>query len=262
MISANLFAQPLAETLACRCTIISEHLSVEYCADLSSMWALKAHLNNREIISFKGFSYITTRGIEFSESINKNHHGRNRTHYLFTLSSNIGYIDFAPAKSGVRICTLNNNNTATYDALSVFFCVTASQHLPFRSVLTYTYSMVMLAGQPSGWLVSVCASSANPASVTASIEICTSRGDSVNIHTEIATMATTLTPTHFKFVFLNAKRSEATFRAGLYPSLYKVILAKSSQHYSEELHDFFSLVCGINHEVHHSLHAAINGEDE
>ncbi|WP_237386111.1 host cell division inhibitor Icd-like protein [Xenorhabdus sp. Sc-CR9] len=119
-----------------------------------------------------------------------------------------GYIDPAPAKSGVRISTLNNEYKATYDAPSVFFYVTASQHLPFKAVFAYTYSMVMLAGQPSGWLVSLYASSANPVSVTAPIEISTSRGDSLTKYKEIATMATIPTPTHFKFEFLSVKRAD------------------------------------------------------
>ncbi|MEQ1969121.1 host cell division inhibitor Icd-like protein [Xenorhabdus nematophila] len=151
---------------------------------------------------------ITTRGIEFLESIKKNHH-KNSDHRLFTLASNIGYIDDAPAKSGVRIGTLNQLS-ATHDAPSVFFYVAASQHLSFKANYAYTYSMVMLAGQPKGWLASDNVSSSNPVSVTAPIEIGTSRGDSSKLLSEIATMATIPTQTHFKFVFLSIKRADAT----------------------------------------------------
>ncbi|WP_306309633.1 host cell division inhibitor Icd-like protein [Xenorhabdus yunnanensis] len=147
--------------------------------------------------------------IEFFEPISESCHG-NSDHCLFTLLSNIGYIDPAPAKSGVRIGTLNKNYTATHDAPSVFFCVLASQHLSFKVLFAYTYSMVMLAGLPKGRLVSVYASSSNPVSVTTLSEIGTSGGDFVKVHTEIATMATIPTPTHFKFVFLSVKRADET----------------------------------------------------
>ncbi|MBC8948414.1 MULTISPECIES: host cell division inhibitor Icd-like protein [Xenorhabdus] len=118
-----------------------------------------------------------------------------------------GYIDLAPAKSGVRRENLNQY-TATHDAPSVFFCVTASQHLSFEAVFAYMYSMVMLAELPKGRLVSVCASILTSVSVTTLSERENSGGDSVNIHTEIATMATIPTPTHFKFVFLSIKRAD------------------------------------------------------
>ncbi|MDE1482174.1 ash family protein [Xenorhabdus bovienii] len=84
--------------------------------------------------------------------------------------SNIGYIYSASAKSGVRIETLNKQQEVTHDAPSVFFCVIASQYLSFKAN-AYTYSMVMLTGQPSGWLVSFCASSLNLVSVTALLRL-------------------------------------------------------------------------------------------
>ncbi|WP_426576563.1 host cell division inhibitor Icd-like protein [Xenorhabdus stockiae] len=118
-----------------------------------------------------------------------------------------GYIDPASAKSGVRICTLRIEK-ATYDAPSVFFYVTASQHLPFKAAFAYTYSMVARSRQLSSWLVSFSTSSANLVCVTAPIEICTSCGDSLEKEKEIATMATIPTPTHFKFVFLSIKRAD------------------------------------------------------
>lgn len=127
--------------------------------------------------------------------------------HLF-LSSDVRYSDRAPAKSGVRICTLNIQ-TATHDAPCVFFCVRAHAHLK-NAVLCRPDSMVALAGQPKGWLVSVCASSANPVSVTTPIEICTSGGDSALIQTEIIVMMAIPAQTQFKFLFLAVKRADST----------------------------------------------------
>ncbi|MEQ1975871.1 MULTISPECIES: ash family protein [unclassified Xenorhabdus] len=72
------------------------------------------------------------------------------------MSLSIGYIALAPAKSGVRIETLIIEK-AIHDAPSVFFYVVVSQHLLFnnKALFAYTNSMVMLMGQPSGWLVSL-----------------------------------------------------------------------------------------------------------
>ncbi|MBE8614955.1 Ash-like/host cell division inhibitor Icd-like protein, partial [Morganella morganii] len=72
--------------------------------------------------------------------------------------------DPAPAKSGVRRGNLNNI-LATYDAPSVFFCVRAYAHLQ-NTVLCRPDSMVALAGQPPGWLVSLMSSISTPVSVT------------------------------------------------------------------------------------------------
>ncbi|MBA5857189.1 ash family protein [Morganella morganii] len=127
--------------------------------------------------------------------------------HLF-LSSDVRYSDRAPAKSGVRICTLNIQ-TATHDAPCVFFCVRAHAHLK-NAVLCRPDSMVALAGQPKGWLVSVCASSANPVNVTTPIEICTSGGDSALIQTEIIVMMAIPAQTQFKFLFLAVKRADST----------------------------------------------------
>ncbi|ELI9034366.1 host cell division inhibitor Icd-like protein [Morganella morganii] len=127
--------------------------------------------------------------------------------HLF-LSSDVRYSDRAPAKSGVRICTLNIQ-TATHDAPCVFFCVRAHAHLK-NAVLCRPDSMVALAGQPKGWLVSVCASSANPVSVTTPIEICTSGGDSALIQTEIIVMMAIPAQTQFKFLFLAVKLADST----------------------------------------------------
>ena len=115
-----------------------------------------------------------------------------------------GYSDFAPHKTGVRIGTLNILK-ATHDAPSVFFCVQTKRinapysHsmvwcVPLITVVKPRYSqwntlhrpsMVALAGQPSGWLVSFSASSSNPVNVTTLSEIGTSGGDSLNKLKEI-----------------------------------------------------------------------------
>ncbi len=71
--------------------------------------------------------------------------------------------------------------------------------------------MVALVRQPSGWLVSVCASSLNLLTSPPHREIETSGGDSELIQTEIIVMMAT--PTHtqqFKFLFLSIKRSDTT----------------------------------------------------
>ncbi|MDM8751219.1 host cell division inhibitor Icd-like protein [Morganella morganii] len=127
--------------------------------------------------------------------------------HLF-LSSDVRYSDRAPAKSGARIETLNIQ-TATHDAPCVFFCVRAYAHLQ-NTVLCRPDSMVALVGQPSGWLVSVCASSLNPVNVTTPIEIETSGGDSALIQTEIIVMMAIPTQTQFKFLFLAVKRADST----------------------------------------------------
>ncbi|MDH0354021.1 host cell division inhibitor Icd-like protein [Morganella sp. GD04133] len=127
-------------------------------------------------------------------------------HHLF-LSPDVRYSDPALAKSGVRIETLNIQ-TATHDAPSVFFCVRAYAHLQ-NTVLCRPDSMVALAGQPKGWLVSVCASSLNPVSVTTPIEIETSGGDSALIQTEIIVMMAIPAQTHpkFKWRFFSCQQS-------------------------------------------------------
>lgn len=120
----------------------------------------------------------------------------------------VGYSKNALAKSSVRICTLNILKV-THDAPCVFFCVCAYAHLQF-AVLYRPNSMVMLAGQPKGWLVSFSTSSANPVSVTTPIEICTSGGDSLDKLKEIIVMMATPTQTQFKFLFLSIKRPDTT----------------------------------------------------
>lgn len=118
----------------------------------------------------------------------------------------IGYSEKALAKSSVRIETLNLVK-ATHDAPSVFFCVNAYAHL-LNAVSYRPNSMVMLAGQPKGWLVSFTTSSLNPVSVTTPLEIETSGGDSYDNVKEIIIMMAIPTQTHPKFIFLAVKRSD------------------------------------------------------
>lgn len=115
------------------------------------------------------------------------------------LFANQYYTAKAPAKSGVRICTLVNSS-ATIDANSVFFYVVTPVP-PHSAAQIRAESMVALAGQPSGWPVFDEAGSANPVSVTTNHEICTSGGEPKN-SSEAATMATTLATTQTKFTWL------------------------------------------------------------
>ncbi|MGU0055488.1 host cell division inhibitor Icd-like protein [Enterobacter hormaechei] len=63
--------------------------------------------------------------------------------------------------------------------------------------------MVVRAGQPSGWPVSIEAGTANPVRATTH-EICSSGGGDNRYSMEVALMATTLTPSHPQFVFVFA----------------------------------------------------------
>lgn len=104
-----------------------------------------------------------------------------------------GYRFPAPYKTGAGICSPSKLK-ATPDAASVFFVVRYTRHsmawcahlmagcpqapdhaTAHRAALI----MVTLAGQPQGWPVPFSAGTANPVNVTAPIEICSSRGDSL-----------------------------------------------------------------------------------
>ncbi|ELL0751632.1 host cell division inhibitor Icd-like protein [Salmonella enterica] len=63
--------------------------------------------------------------------------------------------------------------------------------------------MVVRAGQPSGWPVSLKAGTANPVRATTH-EICSSGGGNNRYFKEVALMATTLTPSYPQFVFVFA----------------------------------------------------------
>lgn len=86
------------------------------------------------------------------------------------------------------------------------FYVVAQAHLFFGLWCLHLGScqiMVVRAGQPSGWPVSLKAGTANPVRATTH-EICSSDGGNNRYFKEVALMATTLTPSHPQFVFVFA----------------------------------------------------------
>ncbi|MDG9958438.1 host cell division inhibitor Icd-like protein [Citrobacter portucalensis] len=113
----------------------------------------------------------------------------------------------AVAKSAAGI-GVPNNFKATRHAPCVFFYVVAQAH-PFSGLWclfvhpSLFLIMVVRAGQPSGWPVSLKAGYANPVRAATS-EIGVSGGSFSNYFKEAAIMATTLTPSHPKFVFVFA----------------------------------------------------------
>ncbi|NCH32627.1 host cell division inhibitor Icd-like protein [Cronobacter malonaticus] len=111
----------------------------------------------------------------------------------------------AAAKSAAGICS-PCNSMATPDAPCVFFFVVAQTHPFFGLWCLHRGScqiMVVRAGQPSGWPVSIEAGTANPVRATTH-EICSSGGGDNRYSMEVALMATTLTPSHPQFVFVFA----------------------------------------------------------
>ena len=111
----------------------------------------------------------------------------------------------AVAKSAAGICSPCNFK-ATQHAPSVFFYVVAQAHLFFGLWCLHRGScqiMVVRAGQPSGWPVSIEAGTANPVRATTH-EICSSGGGDNRYSMEVALMATILTPSHPQFVFVFA----------------------------------------------------------
>lgn len=115
------------------------------------------------------------------------------------------YSFLAVAKSTAGICS-PCNSMATPDAPCVFFYVVAQTH-PFFGLWClhrgFCQIMVVRAGQPSGWPVSIEAGTANPVRATTH-EICSSGGGDNRYSMEVAPMATTLTPSHPQFVFVFA----------------------------------------------------------
>ena len=115
------------------------------------------------------------------------------------------YSFLAVAKSTAGICS-PCNSMATPDAPCVFFYVVAQTH-PFFGLWClhrgFCQIMVVRAGQPSGWPVSIEAGTANPVRATTH-EICSSGGGDNRYSMEVALMATTLTPSHPQFVFVFA----------------------------------------------------------
>ncbi|PXW50008.1 Ash family protein [Grimontella sp. AG753] len=111
----------------------------------------------------------------------------------------------AVAKSAAGICS-PCNSMATPDAPCVFFYVVAQTHPFFGLWCLHPGSrqiMVVRAGQPSGWPVSIEAGTANPVRATTH-EICSSGGGDNRYSMEVALMATPLTPSHPQFVFVFA----------------------------------------------------------
>ena len=113
----------------------------------------------------------------------------------------------AVAKSTAGI-GVPRNSMATPDAPCVFFFVVAQAH-PFSGLWCLfihhgsSKIMVVRAGQPSGWPVSIEAGYANPVRAATS-EIGVSGGSSNRYSMEAAIMATILTPSHPQFVFVFA----------------------------------------------------------
>ena len=117
------------------------------------------------------------------------------------------YSFFAVAKSAAGI-GVPNNFKATRHAPCVFFYVVAQAH-PFSGLwCLFVHQspiliMVVRAGQPSGWPVSLKAGYANPVRAATS-EIGVSGGSFSNYFKEAAIMATTLTLSHPQYVFVFA----------------------------------------------------------
>ncbi|WP_313124968.1 host cell division inhibitor Icd-like protein [Pseudescherichia sp.] len=113
----------------------------------------------------------------------------------------------AVAKSAAGI-GVPNNFKATRHAPCVFFYVVAQTH-PFSGLwCLFVHQgsfliMVVRAGQPSGWPVSLKAGYANPVRAATS-EIGVSGGSFSNYFKEAAIMATILTPSHPQFIFVFA----------------------------------------------------------
>lgn len=98
------------------------------------------------------------------------------------------------------------NSQATTDAPCVFFYVVAQTH-PFFGLWClhrgFCQIMVVRAGQPSGWPVSIEAGTANPVRATTH-EICSSGGGDNRYSMEVALMASILASSHPQFVFVFA----------------------------------------------------------
>ncbi|HBR4634047.1 TPA: ash family protein [Klebsiella pneumoniae] len=135
----------------------------------------------------------------------------------------------AVAKSAAGI-GVPNNFKATRHAPCVFFYVVAQAH-PFSGLWCLFVHpspfliMVVRAGQPSGWPVSLKAGYANPVRAATS-EIGVSGGSFSNYFKEAAIMATTLTPSHSQFVFVFA----AVRRADRKPSICMLRTVAGDEH--------------------------------
>ncbi|HBX7208461.1 ash family protein [Klebsiella pneumoniae] len=137
------------------------------------------------------------------------------------------YSFLAVAKSTAGICS-PCNSMATPDAPCVFFYVVAQTH-PFFGLWClhrgFCQIMVVRAGQPSGWPVSIEAGTANPVRATTH-EICSSGGGDNRYSMEAAIMATILTPSHPQFVFVFA----AVRRADRQPRICMIRAVAGDEH--------------------------------
>ncbi|MRT11185.1 host cell division inhibitor Icd-like protein [Enterobacteriaceae bacterium RIT711] len=102
---------------------------------------------------------------------------------------------------------------ATVDADCVFFIVVKSVP-PYSAACARKESMVALAGQLSGWPVSLYAGISTPVSVTTNQERGNSGGDSVVKYKEIIIMMTTPVSSHLQYtwLFLAVRRSDLSDR--------------------------------------------------
>ena len=120
----------------------------------------------------------------------------------------VSWYSFAVAAKSAAGIGVPNYLLATSDAPCVFFYVVAQAH-SFSGLWclcihrSFSKIMVARAGQPSGWPVSNKAGYANPVRATTS-EIGVSGGSFSDYFKEIAAMATILTPSHPKFIFVFA----------------------------------------------------------
>lgn len=200
-----LFNQGVKNHLGHDFMVVTTRGGIEFCESIKGKIIEFLESIKKERIEF--LDTIKNEQIEFCQPIKKGSFVKCAIHHL-RLWVIVGYSKNALAKSSVGFRSLNQL-TATHDAPSVFFCVYAYAYLRF-AVLYRPNSMVMLAGQPKGWLESVNSSTANPVSVTTPIEIRRSGGDSLTKLTEIIVMMATPTQTQFKFLFLSIKRSDTT----------------------------------------------------
>ncbi|MDJ6849818.1 host cell division inhibitor Icd-like protein [Salmonella enterica] len=113
-----------------------------------------------------------------------------------------------------------HNGTVCGCCVRLMPVIDAQNRIPRRPV------MVTLAGLPKGRPVPLYAGSLNPVNVTATIEIETSSGDSVNQYKEAAAMVATPAQTHPKFQY----RFMALDRADRQAKPRKIIIEATSEH--------------------------------
>lgn len=124
---------------------------------------------------------------------------------LLLVVSRYSFTAVAKSAAGIGV---PNNFKATRHAPSVFFYVVAQAYTFSGLWCLFAHQssfliMVVRAGQPSGWPVSLKAGYANPVRAATS-EIGVSGGSFSNYFKEAAIMATILTPSHPQFIFVFA----------------------------------------------------------